>query len=151
VTRRKIMMLIGGAAAARPLAARSQQAAASRRVDVLMGLAETDPFTIKYVEALRGALKELGWIEGQNIQFVYRYAGGDPALARTYAKQLVEFAPDTTRGWRTLQRRATADNCAVTPSPHGGDLFSGIAAGRSSRTALPSSARASSDRDRRLK
>jgi hypothetical protein len=60
-----------------------------RRVAVLMGLVETDPFTIKYAQALRGALEKLGWTEGQNIQFIYRYAAGDPALARTYAKPAV--------------------------------------------------------------
>ena len=66
-----------------------------------MGLAEIDPFTIKYVQALRGALEKLGWTEGQNVQFIYRYAAGDPALARTYAKQLVELAPDLIVGHTT--------------------------------------------------
>ena len=84
-----------------PTAARAQQALASRRVGVLMGLVETDPFTIKYVQALHGALEKLGWTEGQNIQFIYRYAAGDPALARTYAKQLVELAPDLIVGHTT--------------------------------------------------
>jgi putative ABC transport system substrate-binding protein len=90
-----------GVIAAWPTAARTQQAAVSRRVGVLMGLVETDPFTIDYVQALRGALEKLGWIEGQNIQFIYRYAAGDPALARTHAKQLVELAPDLIVGHTT--------------------------------------------------
>src|SRR6516162_2247259 len=66
-----------------------------------MGLAEIDPFTIKYVQALRGALEKLGWTEGQNVQFIYRYAASDPAVARTYAKQLVELAPDLIVGHPT--------------------------------------------------
>jgi putative tryptophan/tyrosine transport system substrate-binding protein len=91
-----------GVIAACPTAARTQQATVSRRVGVLMGLVETDPFTIDYVQAVRGALEKLGWIEGQNIQFIYRYAAGDPALARTYAKQLVELAPDLIVGHTTI-------------------------------------------------
>jgi putative ABC transport system substrate-binding protein len=91
--RRRVFIAGVGAIAAWPTAARTQQAA-SRHVAVLMGLAETDPFTIRYAQALRGALGKLDWTEGQNIQFTYRYAAGDLALARTYAKQLVELAPD---------------------------------------------------------
>ena len=99
--RRDFIKAIVGAVTAWPFAARAQQAAATRRIGVLMGLAETDPFTIKYVEALRGALEKLSWTEGQNIQFIYRYAAGDPALARTYSKQLVELAPDLIVGHTT--------------------------------------------------
>jgi len=99
--RRREFIASVGAIAAWPTAARTQQATATRRVGVLMGLAEIDPFTIKYVQALRGALEKLGWTEGQNVQFIYRYAAGDPALARTYAKQLVELAPDLIVGHTT--------------------------------------------------
>jgi putative ABC transport system substrate-binding protein len=90
-----------GSAAGWPLAARAQRAAGMRRIGVLMGLADTDPFTIGYVEELRGALQNLGWTDGQNIQFVYRYAAGDPELARTFAKELVEMQPDLIVGHTT--------------------------------------------------
>ena len=99
--RRREFIVSVGAIAVWPTAARTQQATATRRVGVLMGLAETDPFTIRYVQALRGALEKLGWTEGQNIQFIYRYAAGDPVLARRYAKELVEFAPDLIVGHTT--------------------------------------------------
>ena len=99
--RREFIAMLGSVAAAWPFAARSQQTTASRHVGVFMGLAETDPFTIKYVQALRGGLEKLGWTEDQNIQFIYRYAAGDPDLARTYAKQLVELAPDLIVGHTT--------------------------------------------------
>src|SRR3974377_1776679 len=99
--RRRDFIASVGAIATWPTGARTQQATPPRRVSALMGLAETDPFTIKYVQALRGALEKLGWTEGQNIQFIYRYAAGDPALARTYAKQLVELAPDLVVGQHT--------------------------------------------------
>lgn len=104
-----------GAIVAWPTATRPQQATATRRVGVLMGLGETDPFTINYVQALLGALEKLGWLEGQNIQFTFRYAAGDPALARTYAKQLVELAPDLIVGHTTPVAAALSQATLVVP------------------------------------
>jgi putative ABC transport system substrate-binding protein len=66
-----------------------------------MGLAEADPFTIKYGQELRDALQSLGWTDGQNIQFVYRHAAGDPELARKFARELVEMQPDLIVGHTT--------------------------------------------------
>jgi hypothetical protein len=77
--RREFIRVLGCAAAAWPLAAHTQQPTGMRRIGVLMGLAETDPSTIQYVQELRGALQSLGWTDGQNIQFAYRYAGGIPS------------------------------------------------------------------------
>ncbi len=99
--RREFITLLGSAAVVRPLAARAQQPGGLRRVGVLMGLAETDPFTIKYVQELRSALQSLGWTDGQNIQFVYRYAAGDPERARLFAKELTEMQPDLIVGHTT--------------------------------------------------
>jgi hypothetical protein len=92
VKRREFITLLG-CAAAWPLGARAQQGERIRRIGVLMGLAETDPFTIGYVRELRDALKQLGWTDSQNIQFTYRYAAGDPSRARAFAKELVEMQP----------------------------------------------------------
>jgi putative ABC transport system substrate-binding protein len=99
--RREFITLLGGAATAWPLAAHAQQSSGMRRIGVLMGLAEADPFTIKYVQELRGALQKLGWTDGQNTQFAYRYAAGDPGLARAYVKELVEMQPDLIVGHTT--------------------------------------------------
>src|SRR6516225_10123049 len=86
--RRDFIKVVAGSAITWPLAARAQPSG-MRRFGFVTGLAETDPFAIGYVQALRGSLEKLGWIEGRNFQFIYRYAAGDPALARTYAKELV--------------------------------------------------------------
>jgi putative ABC transport system substrate-binding protein len=66
-----------------------------------MGLAEADPFTVKYGQELRDALQSLGWTDSQNIQLVYRYAAGDPEVARKFAKELVEMQPDLIVGHTT--------------------------------------------------
>jgi putative ABC transport system substrate-binding protein len=88
--RREFITLLGGAASW-PLAARAQQPERMRRIGVLMGLAETDQFTQAYVRELRDRLQQLGWTDSRKIQFTYRYAAGDPGVARALAKELVEI------------------------------------------------------------
>jgi putative ABC transport system substrate-binding protein len=66
-----------------------------------MGLAEADPFTVKYGQELCDALQRSGWTDNQNVQFVYRYAGGDPKLARMFAGELVDMQPDLIVGHTT--------------------------------------------------
>jgi hypothetical protein len=38
-----------------------------RQISVLMGLAETDPFTMGYVRELHDGLQQLGWTDSRNI------------------------------------------------------------------------------------
>jgi ABC-type uncharacterized transport system substrate-binding protein len=91
--RRDLLMLLGGAAAW-PLATRAQTIDRIRRVGVLTGLGESDPITVQNVQALRGALGARGWIEGQNLQLIYRHAAGNSEQARVLAKELVDLQPD---------------------------------------------------------
>ena len=96
--RREFITLLGGAAMW-PVAARAQQRERMRRIGVLMGLAETDQFTQGYVRELRDRLQQLGWTDSRNIQFAYRYAAGDPGVARAFAKELVETLPAASTAW----------------------------------------------------
>jgi ABC-type uncharacterized transport system substrate-binding protein len=41
-----------------------------------------------------GALEGLGWVEGHNVQFDYRWAPKDAAQARLFARELVDLRPD---------------------------------------------------------
>jgi putative tryptophan/tyrosine transport system substrate-binding protein len=84
--RREFIGLLGGAAAAWPLAARAKQAERMRRIGVLMGYPEGDVQAQANVTALLQGLQSLGWIEGRNVQIDYRWAGGDPDKARTFAR-----------------------------------------------------------------
>ena len=57
---------------------RAQQGEWTRRVTVLVGLDEQELSEAqKRVKAFRAGMRDLGWIEGRNIQIEYRFAGGN--------------------------------------------------------------------------
>jgi putative ABC transport system substrate-binding protein len=91
--RREFITLLAGAAVAWPLGARAQQTERTRRVGVLMGVAD-DAEGQARVKGLQQGLQELGWIEGRNVRIDYRWTGGDPTRVRTYAAELVKLSPD---------------------------------------------------------
>src|SRR5256885_4446720 len=90
--RRDFITLLGGAAAW-PLAARAQGERV-RRIGVMPPGTENDSETRARLVALRQSLELLGWKEGHNIQFEYRWASGNPELIRRHAAELVALAPD---------------------------------------------------------
>jgi putative ABC transport system substrate-binding protein len=92
--RREFLGALGSAAASWPLAARAQQAERVRRIGVLMGFAEEDEVWQAYLASFRSSLKDLGWIEGRNVRFDYRFAGDNPERTRAAAVELVALAPD---------------------------------------------------------
>jgi putative tryptophan/tyrosine transport system substrate-binding protein len=92
--RREFITLLGGAAVVWPLAARAQQKEGTPHIGVLLGLADGHPETQSRVKALQKGLRDLGWLEGQNIRADYRFASSDPNRAREYAAELVRLKPD---------------------------------------------------------
>ena len=93
-SRRKFITVLGGAAAAWPLAARAQQSGQIRRVSALMGWSEENPEYRVWFAAFVQGLRQLGWIEGQNLRIDTRWSAGDATLARIYASQLIGLSPD---------------------------------------------------------
>ena len=91
--RREFISLLGGAAAW-PLAARAQQGERMRRIGVIINLAADDPQGRARGAAIREGLQQLGWIDGRNVQFDYRWAAGDPGRIRQYAEELVALVRD---------------------------------------------------------
>jgi putative ABC transport system substrate-binding protein len=84
--RRDFIKLLGGAAAVWPLAARTQQPKVYR-------LGYLAPAPIQHLkDALFGALRDLGYVEGQNLKVEYRYGGGKALDA--LAAELVALQPD---------------------------------------------------------
>ncbi len=92
-TRRRFIAALSGAALW-PVAGHAQQPERMRRVGVLLGFSESDPFAQKIVTTFAQALGRLGWVESKNIRIAYRFAAGDPILYKTYAAELVGLAPD---------------------------------------------------------
>src|SRR4051812_585128 len=95
--RRDFMTSLGGAAAAPLLGARvgqAQQNGRVRRIGWLIARAENDPLSRDGRAALQGALAKLGWTEGRNLHIDVRFAAEDLNRLRTYAAELVRFAPD---------------------------------------------------------
>jgi putative ABC transport system substrate-binding protein len=94
VRRREFITLIGGAATTWPLAARAQRTDRMRTVSVLLGLAENDPEAMNRVKGFRLGMRDLGWIEGRNVQIDYRFAGTDLESINKNVTELVQLAPD---------------------------------------------------------
>ena len=55
---------------------------------------EADPEARARVAAIRDVLKELGWSEGRNVEYHFRWAANDPGRLRASAAELVGLAPD---------------------------------------------------------
>ena len=88
--RRELMLLLGGALTA-PLRARAQQAGKVYRI-VFMG--DGPAVYPDAIEALRQGLRDLGYVEGRNIAFEYRWAEGKPERMRELAEELVRLKVD---------------------------------------------------------
>jgi putative tryptophan/tyrosine transport system substrate-binding protein len=90
--RREFITLVGGAAAW-SLAAQAQQGD-RRRVGMFMDLAEQDREGQTRVAAFREGMQKLGWIEGRNVTYEYRWTAGDPAVMERYAAELLALKPE---------------------------------------------------------
>jgi putative tryptophan/tyrosine transport system substrate-binding protein len=88
--KRREVIFVLGSAVAWPLAARAQER--MHRVGVLMGIAN-DQEGQRRVAAFRQGLQELGWTEGREIGFEYRWGAGDIDSIRAQAAQLIALRP----------------------------------------------------------
>ena len=88
--RREFMTLLGGAAAFSLFSARAQQSQSP-----LIGILDAGSVasTTRYYEAFRSRLRQLGYVEGRNIRFEYRYADGFLDRLPGLAVELVRLNP----------------------------------------------------------
>jgi putative ABC transport system substrate-binding protein len=88
--RRQFISLLGGAAAAWPLAARAQQPQRKRRIGILV-LSRADSPT---QTAFREGLRDLGYVEGQNVIIDFRDAAGRSDSLPELAADIVRLGAD---------------------------------------------------------
>jgi putative ABC transport system substrate-binding protein len=95
-----------------PFAASAQGTQKVRRVGVFFGSSKENDAEAKLrANILQSVLQTLGWIEGANIRFDYRFSASDRILMDAHVAELVGLAPDVivVRGNRpvTLLKQAT--------------------------------------------
>jgi putative ABC transport system substrate-binding protein len=107
--RRRFLAALGGVAFAKPIGALAQQPPGIPRIGVLMGANPSDEAA--KLEAFRGALEKLGYVDGQTILIELRYAMGEPDRFSSLARELVALAPSVIA---CVGRRETAALQAAT-------------------------------------
>jgi putative ABC transport system substrate-binding protein len=91
VDRRRFLLTSLAGAFAAPLAGEGQHAANIPRVGFLSPSSLSDPRTSRYFQALRQGLRELGYVEGQNIAIESRWAEGQYSRLPSLAVELVRL------------------------------------------------------------
>jgi putative ABC transport system substrate-binding protein len=86
--RRQFIALVGGAATW-PRVARAQQPPGQP----LVGLLSPVSATAAHVGAFRRGMRDLGYVEGANVAFAFRFADGQVAKLSTLANELVALRP----------------------------------------------------------
>src|ERR1700674_4634131 len=88
--RRTFLGSVALAVLAAPLVAAAQQAEKVWRIGVLASAPGDSPL----IEAFRQGLRKLGYVEGQNVRFEYRFAAGQNNLLAGLAADLVRDKVD---------------------------------------------------------
>ncbi len=97
--RREFIALVGGAAATRPVAARAQGPAGKiARIGIIDDSLNWDPF--------RQQLRELHYVEGQNIAYVYLRTNGDPDQLDAAASALAQIPVNVIVAFGTPRAKA---------------------------------------------
>jgi putative ABC transport system substrate-binding protein len=88
IRRREFIVTLGGAAVAWPVAVRAQQSPKVARLGYLA------PARLpNLIEALRAGLRDLGYVEGQNLAIEYRFALGQTKSYDELAQELIRLDP----------------------------------------------------------
>jgi putative ABC transport system substrate-binding protein len=102
--RRDVITILGSAAIAWPIAARAQQRPTVARIGIIDNAPIWDHF--------RQALREFGYIEGDNVAYVYRHADGNPDRLAQAAADLARLPVNVIATFGTpstlAAKRATA-------------------------------------------
>jgi ABC-type uncharacterized transport system substrate-binding protein len=114
IGRREFITLLGGAAAAWPLAARAQQPA----MPVVGYLNSTSPNSYaRYTDAFLEGLKSTGYVEGESVAMIFRWAEGQndrlPALADDLVRNQVSVIVATGATASTVPAKAATKTIPI--------------------------------------
>ena len=76
------------------LSAAAQQSRSLRKIGMLVNYPSGEPDGQARINAFSGAMRKIGWIEGENLRTEIRCAGDEADRFSRYARELVELAPD---------------------------------------------------------
>ena len=125
--RREFVAALSCAAATWPLAARAQQAGKRYKIGVL----SAGPFSPELAASFSDGLRELGWVEGKNINFESRYADNRLDRLPQLAAELVRLKVDAIAASGTLAPLAAKQATTTIPivmTAAGDPLRSGLVA-----------------------
>src|SRR5262245_4515304 len=111
--RREFITLLGGLAAASPFVARAQPRGKNYRIGFL-GVTSRAEYG-RHVDALRTGLRQLGYEEGNNIVFEYRWAEGRYDRLPELAAELVNLNIDVLAAHSTPGARAAKQATSIIP------------------------------------
>src|SRR5262245_46548069 len=117
VRRREFIRLLGGAAAAAglwPLDARAQPPSKPRRIGIL-AVGPTDGHPTSVLQAFLQGMRELGWVEGQNLAIEWRFI--EPSYERlpALAAELVAAPVDLIVASTAVPARAAKEATGTIP------------------------------------
>jgi putative tryptophan/tyrosine transport system substrate-binding protein len=92
IGRRELVIALGGAALARPLAALGQVSPKRSLVAWLSGTSQTLSST--FVASFLQGMQELGYVEGRNLDMLYRFSEGLQDKLPAFAEEVVRHKPD---------------------------------------------------------
>jgi putative ABC transport system substrate-binding protein len=92
--RREFIALLGSVATGWPIIVSAQPGERVRLVCILEGVSADTPNAKERHTALLEGLEQLGWTTGRNLKVEVRWGGGDEAVTRKYAAELIALAPD---------------------------------------------------------
>ncbi len=109
--RRDFTALIGAVANSLPIAGRSQTSIPMRVGILVLG----DPDPAQFLKEFREGLRELGYVEGQNIVLEFRSANGSMSQLQSLARELVSRKVDVIVGLQTPAIKAAKEATTQIP------------------------------------
>jgi putative ABC transport system substrate-binding protein len=127
--RRKFIALLGGGLAGWSLAARAQQGAKTARIGFL---GSTSPSAVEgRLARFRAGLRDLGYVEGENISIDFRWAESNFARLAELAVELIRLRPDILVTYGTagaLAAKQATKTVPIVMTTSGDAVASGIVA-----------------------